>query len=95
MNKNAIDVEHLSEVDKSESVPALEPAGSACSVPPSHEHGWPQASPPPATFRDWESAQPVIPRFQLKVGTIPPLSSDQQRCIDQQLRSNSQEVDKP
>lgn len=56
-------------------VPRLRTART-CLEPPSREHGWPPAAAPPATFRDWESAQPMIPPDRHRADTTGSLELD-------------------
>ena len=93
MNKDTIDVERLNEADNSESVFALLPSSSPLAVPPSREHGWPPASPPPANIHEWEAGQPVIQCDQCReLAKKYELTPDQRKYISQQLRSNQMNV---
>ena len=57
-------------------------------VPLGHEYEWPQVVLPYTNIDDWEKAQPKTHNYQCKVETIAPLTPEQRKCIDRDLRAN-------
>jgi hypothetical protein len=58
MNEPIIKVDQLSSADKSELTEfQSDPAWPRANPP---EQGWPLVAPPPVSFLDWKSSQPII-----------------------------------